>query len=353
MRLTSSFFCFHPPNPSFSGGELRSLHGMVKGLFRKRYIGLIIKVVIAIVALVFIYREVQLKGQETDLRFGINILSENLPQLFGLIALMLLNWTLEAFKWRILIQHLEKISLWKSLKAILSGITVAIFTPNRVGEYGGRVFHLKEADRIDAVLLTIVGSYAQLVVTLVAGIIATIFFLPQYVGIGPVTPMQYNLIGLLMFGLAIALVILFLNTRLLTTILNWLPIPEKYQHYSKVFEYHTSATLWKVFLASLGRYAVFTLQFFLLLQLFDVEIGYINAMMMISMTYFVMTAVPTIAITELGVRGSMAVYFLGMLSENVKSIFMASSMLWLINLAVPALIGVLFIFQLRFFRKSD
>jgi hypothetical protein len=326
---------------------------MSKGIFRKRYIGLFIKVVIAVVALVFIYREVQLKGQETDLRFGINTLSENLPQLFGLVALMLLNWSLEALKWRALVKPIEQISSWKSLKAIFSGITIALFTPNRVGEYGGRVFHLKKADRIDAVLLTIVGSYAQLVVTLVTGISAAVFFLPKYVGLGPVTPMQYNLIGLLMLGLAVLLIVLFLNTRLLTTILNWLPIPEKYRHYSNVFEYHTSATLWKVFLASLGRYAVFTLQFFLLLQLFEVEIDYLNAMMMISMTYFVMTAVPTIAITELGVRGSMAVYFLGMLSTNVKSIFMASSMLWLINLAVPALIGVLFIFQLRFFRKSD
>lgn len=326
---------------------------MSKGIYRKRYIGLFIKVVIAIVALAFIFREVQLKDQDTDLSFGISVLAENLHMLLALIAMMMLNWGLEASKWRILVKPIEQISLWKSLKAVFSGITIALFTPNRVGEYGGRVFHLNKADRIDAVLLTIVGSYAQLVVTLVTGILATIFYLPTYVGLGPVSPMQYNLIGLLMFGLAVMLVILFLNTRLLTTIINWLPIPEKYQHYSKVFEYHTSATLWKVFLASLGRYAVFTLQFFLLLQLFDVEIDYLSAMMMISMTYFVMTAVPTIAITELGVRGSMAVYFLGMLSTNVKSIFMASSMLWLINLAVPAIIGVLFIFQLRFFRKSD
>lgn len=326
---------------------------MSKDIFRKRYIGLFIKVVIAIVALVFIYREVQLKDQDTDLRFGIQVLAENLPQLLGLIILMLLNWILEAFKWRTLVQHLEKISYWKSLKAIFSGITIAIFTPNRVGEYGGRIFHLKKADRIDAALFTIVGSYGQLVVTLVTGIVATVFFLPKYVGLGPVTPMQYNLIGLLMFGLAIALIVLFLNTRLLTTIINWLPIPERYRHYASVFEYHSSATLWKVFLASLGRYLIFTFQFFLLLHIFEVDINYANAMMMISMTYFVMTAVPTIAITELGVRGSVAVYFLGMISANVKSIFLASSMLWLINLAIPALIGVLFIFQLRFFRKSD
>ena len=326
---------------------------MSKGIFRKRYIGLFIKVLIAIVALVFIYREVQLKDQDTDLSFGIGVLAQNLQVLILLIVMMMLNWGLEAYKWRKLVKPIEQISLWKSLKAVFSGITIALFTPNRVGEYGGRVFHLRKADRIDAVLLTIVGSYAQLVVTLVTGIVATIFYLPTYVGLGPVSPMQYNLIGLLMLSLTILLVILFLNTRLLTTIINWLPIPEKYRHYSKVFEYHSSTTLWKVFMASLGRYVVFTGQFFILLHLFGVEIGYLTAMLMISMTYFVMTAVPTIAITELGVRGSMAVYFLGMLSSNVKSIFMASSMLWLINLAVPAIVGVVYIFQLRFFRKPD
>jgi uncharacterized membrane protein YbhN (UPF0104 family) len=326
---------------------------MSKGIYRKRYIGLFIKVLIAIVALVFIYREVQLKDQDTDLSFGIGVLAQNLQILLLLIVMMMLNWGLEAYKWCTLVKPIEEISWWKSLKAVFSGITIALFTPNRVGEYGGRVFHLKKADRIDAVLLTIVGSYAQLVVTLVTGIVATIFYLPTYVGLGPISPMQYNLIGLLMLGLAILLVILFLNTRLLTTIINRLPISEKYRHYAKVFEYHSSATLWKVFLASLGRYHVFTGQFFILLHLFGIEIGYLNAMLMISMTYFVMTAVPTIAITELGVRGSMAVYFLGMLSANVKSIFMASSMLWLINLAVPAIIGVVYIFQLRFFRKPD
>jgi uncharacterized membrane protein YbhN (UPF0104 family) len=328
---------------------------MSKNLFRRRNIGLFIKVVIAFVALWFIYQEVQVKDRETDLSFGIDFLlaTEQLPYLLGLVLLMLINWTLEAYKWKTLIQHIEKISMWKSLKAIFSGITIAIFTPNRIGEYGGRIFHLQKADRIDATLLTIVGSYAQLVVTLTTGIIASIFFIPNHVGIGPLTPVQFNLIGLLMFGVAAFLVVLFLNTRLLTNIIKRSPIPKKYYHYAEVFQYHSTGTLWRVFLASLGRYMIFTFQFFLLLRIFDVAVNYADAMMMISMTYFVMTAVPTIAITELVTRGAVATKFLEILSPNVSGIVSASSMLWLINLAVPALIGVIFIFQLKFFRKSD
>jgi len=47
---------------------------MSKGIFRKRNLGLLIKVLIAFVALWFIYREVQLKDQDTDLGFGIGFL---------------------------------------------------------------------------------------------------------------------------------------------------------------------------------------------------------------------------------------------------------------------------------------
>ena len=287
--------------------------------------------------------------------FGIDFLTDSsqTPILSALIALMFLNWLSEAAKWRLLISPIENVSIGTALKAIFSGITISILTPNRVGEYGGRIFHLKTADRLDATLLTIVGSYAQLVVTLTTGIVASYFFIPEYLGTGPLTDLQYNIIGLPVLALCGLLIVLFLNTRLLTTILNWLPIPQKYRHYADVFQYHNSGTLAKVFLASLFRYAIFTFQFYLLLQVFNIDVSYANAMMMVSMTYFVMTAIPTFAITELGVRGSVSVYFLGMLSADAVGIFTASAMLWLINLAIPALIGVVFIFQLRFFRKSD
>lgn len=328
---------------------------MAKQLFRKRNIGLFMKVVIAFVALWFIYHEVQIKNQDTSLRFGMGFLLEPAQTwlLVSLLVCMLLNWFLEAWKWRLLIQPIEKVSAWLALKAIFSGITISIFTPNRVGEYGGRIFHLKTSDRIDATLLTIVGSYAQLVVTITSGIMASYFFIPRFLSTGPITDFQYQLIGIPVFGLCILLVVLFLNTRLLTTLLNWLPIPQKFVRYTQVFQYHQSATLWKVFLASLARYVIFTFQFYILLHIFDVAISYPQAMMMISMTYFVMTAIPTFAITELGVRGSVSVYFIGMLSSHTAGIFSASAMLWLINLAIPALLGVIFIFQLRFFRKSD
>ena len=111
---------------------------------KKRYIGLAIKLVIAIVAFWFIVQKLRLKNEDIDLLQAVKDLtaSDNLPYLIPLLVMMLANWMLESYKWRLLMTAIEDIGFFKSMKAIFSGITIALFTPNRVGEYGGRVFHL-------------------------------------------------------------------------------------------------------------------------------------------------------------------------------------------------------------------
>jgi len=321
--------------------------------FSKRDIGLALKVVIALLAVGFIIRELRMRDATTDLLDDLRFLYERprFDEFAILLLAMLANWALEAYKWRVLIASIENISLWRSMKAVFSGVTIAFFTPNRVGEYGGRVFHLEKADRIDAVLLTVVGSYAQLTVTIVAGLLALTFYLPMYEGTGPLSVVQCSFIALGMFALCAFLVLLFLNTRLLSVVLRKLRLPKGMMRHVKVFDAHSPQSLFRVLAASAGRYVVFTAQFFLLLHIFQVDVGYADAMMMIAMTYFVMTGIPTIAITEVVTRGSIAVYFLSQISDNVSGIVSASSLLWLINLVIPALFGVVTIFGLRFFRK--
>lgn len=320
---------------------------------RKQNIGLVIKSVIALLAVVFIVRELKIRDTSANLLSDWNFLLQlpRFDELAVLLIAMLANWTLEAYKWRVLIHSIEDLSLWRSLRAVLSGVTIAFFTPNRVGEYGGRVFHLNKADRIDAVLLTVVGSYAQLTVTIIAGLMALAFYLPAHEGTGPLSSWQYGFVALGLFALCGFLVLLFLNTGLLASVLRKLKLPKTLLRHIKVLEVHRPQSLVRVLAASAARYAIFTAQFFLLLRVFSVDVGYADAMMMIAMTYFVMTGIPTIAITEVVTRGSVAVYFLSQVSDNVSGIVSASSVLWLINLVIPALFGVVTIFGLRFFRK--
>jgi hypothetical protein len=82
-------------------------------------------------------------------------------------------------------------------------------------------------------------------------------------------------------------------------------------------------------------------------------------MMIIPVVYFVISVVPTIALAELGIRGSVSIFILGLYykssgtftDEISMGILAASSVLWLINLILPALIGTIFVFNLKFFRK--
>ncbi len=321
----------------------------------KRVIAFVLKVAIALIAVWFIIHELRAKDDSSDLLSDSLFLLE-VPQYSELVLLlfaMLANWGLEAYKWRVLIGSIERISMWRSMKAIFSGVTIAFFTPNRVGEYGGRVFHLDKADRIDAVLLTVVGSYAQLTVTIVAGLIAAMFYLPAYEGLGPIFPIQFEFVRVGVFIICAIMIVLFLHSRLLTVVLRKLRLPKSVMRHVNVFMLHSPQSLARVLLASMGRYFIFTLQFILLLRVFSVEVGYADALMMIALTYFVMTGIPTIAITEMVTRGSVAVYFLSHISDNVSGIVSASSVLWLINLVIPALFGVVSIFGLKFFRKAN
>jgi hypothetical protein len=102
---------------------------------------------------------------------------------------------------------------------------------------------------------------------------------------------------------------------------------------------------------SIARYFVFTTQFFILLQLFDVSIAYTDAFILIATMLFVISVIPTIAITEIGVRSSVALFLFGLVSSNTIGILSATFLLWVINLLLPSLIGVIFIFSLKFFRK--
>lgn len=353
---------------------------MNKNNLKKIYqtISWLLKFFIIAGAIIFLYDEIFRDKDVSDIRRGLKAMIES-PIEYGMLsfvlALMPLNWLLEAYKWKILIDKIEVISLLRSLKAVFSGITVSVFTPNRIGEYGGRIFHLQTGDRIKAVLVTIIGSWGQLTVTVCAGLVGLAFYVPQFthylwqhyaklVGLTFYIP-QFTDVGiylsdlqLVIFGIfcvvvIVLIVLLYLNIRIFSKITakwKWLG---RYVAYSEVFNMYNSYHLGELLFASLARYFVFTLQFYLLLKIFGVNVNYAESMMMISIIYLVMAGIPTIAIAELGVRGSIAVFIFGAITDQSVGIIAASFALWLINIAIPAGIGTFFVFNLRFFRNSE
>jgi hypothetical protein len=335
-----------------------------KAKIRKSFNALI-RAAIILVTYGFIYRQVFVTGKLDDIPGAFNRIMEKehtLPVIIIVVALMLVNWGFEAVKWRVLIRKIENVSFFRSIQAVMAGVSVSLFTPNRTGDYLGRVFILEKANHIEGILITLIGSFAQTAITLGIGLFCLLSFFSHYLA-DYFSLHEYLLTSLIFLVPCIVFVMLLLyfNVRILTDIINkYLPGKwEKYLAYSRVFSRFKSRELFNVILISLFRYMIFSTQYYLLLWIFGAEVPVSQAMILIPVIYLVMALVPSVALVDLGIRGSVAIFILGFYFNRAGTagpdanlaILAASSLLWLINLIIPAIIGTFFVFSLKFFRK--
>lgn len=327
---------------------------------------LLIQLAIFILTCLYIWQQVFKKSDLHELLLTLekNLVTQGFQRGIALVFfLMLVNWSLETAKWRYLIGKVEKIGFFMAFQAVLTGISISSFIPNRVGEYFGRIYILKTASRIEGILITLVGSMSQLLITVLAGSFALLVFIPGYLpGTGFSDGYLYYCLVTLVVTLDCLLVALFFKLSFLTTLKEQIlrnglkPL----RKFFRIFAFYHNREMAVVMILSFLRYLVFSSQFYLLLTLFGIEIPYFSALMLIALIYLIMAIIPTIALTELGIRGSVALYIFGLYSgqvlpvsgANSLGIFAASTLLWTINLGIPALIGTIFVFRLQFFRKT-
>ena len=92
---------------------------------------------------------------------------------------------------------------------------------------------------------------------------------------------------------------------------------------------------------------VFSFQYFLVLKAFNINLNSWNEILLIPLCFLVTSAIPTLLISEIGVRGSVALFIFGVLTNNHYAIVLSSLILWCINVAIPAIFGLLFIKRLK------
>jgi len=328
----------------------------------KKSVNIGFRVLIAILAFWFIYRQVFVSG---DFEVFLALLNQRLKDqdfiilLLVVLMLMPVNWGIEAYKWKLLINYIEGITYLNAFESVLTGISMSLFTPNRVGEFFGRVFTLKLADPLKGVLLTIAGSLSQLITTLLFGLFSLLIFLPEYYT-SSLPWFNFLYAGIVLFDVlaVVLMVMLFLRSPVLSARVHSLirPAWRRIHEYISVLQSVKRISLFKVLTLSITRYVVFSTQFYLLLNAFEVHIPYFQAFILISMTYFIMTAIPTVALVDVGIRGSVAIYFISMYFADkqpvASAILAATTTIWVVNLALPALVGLLFINRFTVLRKS-
>lgn len=272
------------------------------------------------------------------------------------ILLALVNWGIEARKWQVLLKPLQSIRFLRAYRSVLSGLALSLNTPNRMGEYGGRILYVKEGSRLKAISLSIAGSISQLIITLAlgcGGLVYLIYFSnlqTEYVmGLSLYWIKFLLLISSIITGF---LILFFFRLSWLIKLLEKIPYSSRFTQYLNVLEQFTAKILLRLLSLSFFRYLVFVLQYILLLQLLHVEIFWFDCFWIISILFLVLAIVPSFAIADLGIRGKFSTALLSLYSVNIVGILGTTFGIWCINLFIPAFTGSILILGIKFFKEK-
>lgn len=272
------------------------------------------------------------------------------------IGLVFFNWGFEARKWQILVHHIQKMSFFTAYKSVLTGVSLSINTPNRIGEYAGRILYIKDGGRIRAITLSIAGSISQLIITLLMGCGGLGYLLYFHAENDTyIMGMSYYWIRVLLIISAIVtilLILFFFRLSWFISLIEKIPAAKKLLQYIKVLKEFTPKLLLRLLSLSVFRYLVFVIQYILLLQVLEVTIFWVDAYWIITILFLVLAIVPSFAIADLGIRGKFSTALLSIYSTNVVGIIGTTFGIWFINLFIPALLGSLLILSIKFFKNK-
>jgi hypothetical protein len=291
--------------------------------------------------------------QDLSLRWSQIMMSLKSPLLLIVFIMMFMNWGMESLKWMILMKPREKISFYNAFKSVLAGCSITMLTPNRTGEFGGRILFVKPENRISAISAAIFGSISQLTITFIIGS-AGLLYLKFYSGFDEQTlELNWffnNAIFYISVFFSVVLILLYFRVNFLIRLISNFRIFNKIIQHISIIDTYSRKDLLRILFYSLIRYLVFILQFALMLRLMNVGIDFTLLLWLLSVFYLMMAIIPTIGFTELPVRATASVLILSLFSNNILGIEAGAFGIWIINLVFPSVIGGIFILGTKIVR---
>jgi hypothetical protein len=283
--------------------------------------------------------------------------TQNTWQFVLLFVLLCLNWGLEAYKWQLLMRAVQKVNFLTAIKAILSGLALSLFIPNGFGEYPGRALYMNQGNRLRSVALNVAGSMAQLIVTLIMGIISLIY-LKSYVWntniqIQGLPVLWLNgIISMIILGTAI-LILTYFHLSWLTSVAEKISWVNKYKYFIELLETFHWKELTRILGLSCIRFVVFVVQYIVALHMLAVKISVIDAACTTSVLFLFLAILPTIPFADIGIRGEAGRQLFALLTPDAFGVVAAIALMWFINLMIPSAAGSLFLLGIKLFRKAD
>jgi len=301
----------------------------------KQFLVVIIKLLIVGGAFYFIYDRLANNEQLDWNRFAQTLHRQNAYLIISFIVfLTFLNRFLEIVKWKNLVSVLEPISLGRSAKEVLAAVTAALFTPNGIGEYAAKAMYYKKTEAGDIVFLNLICNGIQLIIAVAAGLIGLFYFNYNY-------PAVSGSLALAILGALLLLIIVLATTRKITI------KGYSLQKFGKKLNAMPKAVHRKNIALAIFRYLTIIHQYYLLFLLFDIQLPYTILISTIAATYFLGSSLPSFQFLDFAVKGSVAVFFFGILGVNEWVVVFTSTLIWLLNTVLPVTIGSYFVFTFK------
>jgi hypothetical protein len=192
-----------------------------------------------------------------------------------------------------------------------------------MGEFVGRVLFMPEQYRVAAGIVSGIGGILQVLVTTLVALPILIF----HDDIFQLVTSTDHLFPLLAVVVIIPFSILFIFPK------SWLnAIKSATQIPGKRLSWAASFTI--------IRFTIYSIQLAILLSAFS-SCGLAEALQCAVLVYFFVTVIPTFAWTEIVVRGTVSGIVAGALGISEEAAIISASLLWIVNVVVPAGFGAI------------
>jgi len=301
----------------------------------KQFLVLLIKLLIVGGAFYFIYNQLA-NNDQLDWQKFITLFRKN-QSVWGIgfiLLLSILNRYFEILKWQNLAKVIQPISTGEATKQVLAALTAGIFTPNGVGEYAGKALYYPKTEAKKVVFLNLICNGIQMVLTVIFGFFGLLYFNVKY------TIITTKNVAIL-FGIFLVLVAVVFFLKKIK--IKGFSI-EKLFH--KINDIPKPVHQKNIFLGIL-RYLVFSHQYYFLFLAFDVDLPYFTLIATIAVVYFLASSLPTFQFLDFAVKGSVAIYFFGILGVNEWIVVFISTLMWFLNVVLPVIIGVYYVLNFK------
>ncbi|SHM03694.1 hypothetical protein [Flavobacterium xinjiangense] len=301
----------------------------------KQFLVLLIKLLIVGGAFYFIYDQLanndKLDWQKFIILFQKN---QSVSGIAFILFLSVLNRFFEILKWQNLVGFIHKISLGDATKQVLAALTAGLFTPNGVGEYAGKALFFEKSETKKVIFLNLICNGIQMILTVIFGIFGLLYFNAQYNVITTKTVMILFGICFLVFGILFSLKKLTIKGFSIEKLIHKINEIPKPIHQKNIF-------------LAICRFLVFSHQYYFLFLAFDVDLSYLTAIATITSVYFLASSLPTFQFLDFAIKGSVAVYFFGLLGVNEWIVIFITTLMWFLNVVLPVVIGSYYVLNFK------